>query len=278
MASLFLEGVARDRWYAGLRDSRYLAEDRAHLEAMWERFEPYADRNFRRAIQDNFVSRYWEMFIGCSLLDAGFKPENDGSGPDFTAAWNGTPMAYVECVAPGGGTGEDSVPPETTWVPQDDIVIRYHSAIRDKELRYADWLREDKIDEDIPFIVALNPRRMTMALAPARPPRIVQALYAGAKYLNLNPDGDWIEAYEPRPTRRKRSGAKVRTDVFLDETYASISAVVYACLPQEGIRCHSGRDLLLAHNAGARRPVPRGWLGCGEEVWVEGDKLIHRRR
>ena len=72
---------AHDELYRLLRDDPECAHLREFADRLWEKFEPYADTHFRRAIADSFHSRFWEMYLafgllnsGCRLLETSIKP------------------------------------------------------------------------------------------------------------------------------------------------------------------------------------------------------------
>jgi hypothetical protein len=41
------------------------------LQEMWVRYEPYADPDFRQGFARDVDGRFWEMCLGCTLIDAG---------------------------------------------------------------------------------------------------------------------------------------------------------------------------------------------------------------
>jgi DNA-binding CsgD family transcriptional regulator len=49
------------------------AEIKAGLEALWVKYEPYADTNFLQAFSEAPDDRFWEMYLAVRLLDAGKK-------------------------------------------------------------------------------------------------------------------------------------------------------------------------------------------------------------
>ena len=91
MPSLFeTEGDNLHVIYRNLRDGETAREREIAgiLNTMYERFEPYADNEFAVAFANDPEARFWEMFLGCTLLDAGKtlvptteRPNN--AGPDF---------------------------------------------------------------------------------------------------------------------------------------------------------------------------------------------------
>jgi hypothetical protein len=58
-----------DPAYINTSTSPFLARQKTLIERMWEQFCPYADNDFSRKISVNgeFLSRCWEMTIGCAL-------------------------------------------------------------------------------------------------------------------------------------------------------------------------------------------------------------------
>jgi len=64
-------GNGLDQGYMNLRDGDS-AEERhivATLERMWQRFEPFADLDFRQGFARDPDGRFWEMYLACALLD-----------------------------------------------------------------------------------------------------------------------------------------------------------------------------------------------------------------
>ena len=72
--------VGADPTYLAIRDHTESEPIKAQLEAMWQRFEPLADPNFRAEFALHLNQRFWELYLGCSLCDLGFRtgrPEID---------------------------------------------------------------------------------------------------------------------------------------------------------------------------------------------------------
>jgi hypothetical protein len=82
---------------------------RRHVERLWQRFEPYAERGFIEAFPFHIGERYWEMFVGCSLLDSGLEPcrkwasRGNNKGLDFKLCLPDGQTLWVEAVACGPG-------------------------------------------------------------------------------------------------------------------------------------------------------------------------------
>ncbi|WP_024576216.1 MULTISPECIES: hypothetical protein [unclassified Afipia] len=58
--------------YTKLRTAEFPIEKeiKAGLEALWTRYEPYADANFRQEFSRQPDNRFWEMYLTVRLLDA----------------------------------------------------------------------------------------------------------------------------------------------------------------------------------------------------------------
>ncbi len=88
MESVFEQsGQPTDATYIFLGDSADAEMEpyRALLQPYWNRFSAYADRNFRQELGVDFDSRFWEMYLACTLLDQGLTlacPSRNG-GPDI---------------------------------------------------------------------------------------------------------------------------------------------------------------------------------------------------
>jgi hypothetical protein len=131
-----------------------------------------------------------------------------------------------------------------------------------------------------PYIIAINSRSLPWGIYEPSIPRILQALFPfGDFFVTFDRvSGKVVEsAYHYRPKIEKRSGKPVSTDIFLDPTYAGISAALF-CPADVWHRPPSdaeiGLDFMLIHNPMAKNKIPYQWLKCGRECWVEDDHLV----
>jgi hypothetical protein len=60
-----------DRVFTRLRNDPQLREERQFIEALWARFEPYADHHFLNEFSYQCIPRFWEMYLGWALLERG---------------------------------------------------------------------------------------------------------------------------------------------------------------------------------------------------------------
>jgi len=88
-----------------LKSDRELRVLHGPLEEMWERYQPYADRDFREKFPNDVDAHFWEMYLGCKLLDAGHEllPWKDrpreGGQPDLCVI-DDDRRVWIEAIAP----------------------------------------------------------------------------------------------------------------------------------------------------------------------------------
>jgi type I restriction enzyme S subunit len=76
----------------------------------------------------------------------------------------------------------------------------------------------------------------------------------------------------------KQSGNAVLTDVFLDDKYSGISAVLYSSVDVANYPRSFGADFILVHNPLAGITIRRGSFPFGAEYWKDGDELKWTKR
>ncbi len=72
---LFIDGiVALDPDYNIIRDDPdpTISARKDLIEELWMSYYPYADRDFRQKMQEDFHSRFWEMYLTCTLMQESF--------------------------------------------------------------------------------------------------------------------------------------------------------------------------------------------------------------
>lgn len=305
MSSLFdpafsLEEEKIDPVFKLLRDDPRCEGSKSFAESLWQRYEPYADRDFQSQIARQFHNRFWEMYLACTLMVQGHKLVDRSwrQGPDICIDAGG-PYIWVEAVAPGKGQGPDAVPSppeigefrETGQVHvfamseklETEIILRYCSAIGDKNKKYSQYRDQRIIDETQPFVVAVNGAQVPYSYDKGDVPFIVKAVLPfGVEFAIL----DWERreithvGHSLRPEVSKVLGAKVPTNIFLDPDYAGISAVLFSKSKVGPAPEKMGTDFILIHNPKAANPLPHGWLKLGSEYRciIEPDRLVLEQR
>lgn len=283
----FEEGPARDPSYLKLRDEagELIADGRAFVESLWEECHPYLDNDLVQKAKAAYHPAFWELYVAHTLRRHGVdlvrrsdrQPAVDG--PDLLAS---DPRVWVEAVAPGPGDGPDAVPRAppgvVSTVPDDQIILRYRSVIRDKAQqiqRHHDrrWIRDDD-----PVVVAINGGLIPSAWLELTIPRIVRAVFPiGHERYHVGTESMEVvdHSFEYRAFVKKRQGAEVPVDYFTHEESAGVSAVLASCVDEINRPEVAGVGIILVHNPLARVPLPRGWLPCGWEYWVDQEQL-HR--
>ena len=120
----FFSAQGENATYENLRSNSDHQNIRDFIEEMWEAYRPYADKDFpQSARNDDFQARYWEMYVGCSLLRQNMQIEPrekrkerwgaPNQGPDFRII---APHPFwLEATTVGPGAGEDAVPEAEIW-------------------------------------------------------------------------------------------------------------------------------------------------------------------
>ncbi|WP_205687804.1 hypothetical protein [Ciceribacter ferrooxidans] len=95
MSRIFdVDGNNLDPGFVNIKAQQYRAEQEMYelIEARWETYEPYADPDFRHGFARDVDGRFWEMYLGCTLLEAGrallpaAERLREGGSPTF-ASW-----------------------------------------------------------------------------------------------------------------------------------------------------------------------------------------------
>lgn len=278
----FSPGDGTDIGYVNVRDSDDLpcADGRKFTEHLWPRFAPYADSLFLNEAKSNFTERFWEMYLGCTLLDCGLQIGTPGDeGPDLFAKIRRRTF-WFEATAPSGGAGADQVPGPTERmlrpVPEEQIILRLTAAIDAKRVHFERSRDAEIVADRDGAIICINGRKIPSSITDHRPHRIVKAVFPiGNLTYTLDRRTQKIidSAFEFRPHIAKASGTEILTTGFLDDDLAMISAVIYSRVDCANHPKRLGDDFVCVHNPKASNPLPIGFLSRGIEYWAEGDTL-----
>jgi type I restriction enzyme S subunit len=153
-------------------------------------------------------------------------------------------------------------------VPDEQITLRYRSAIEDKYKKYRQYLEQGTIRSSDAYIVALNSCMIENAGAELNPPRIIKAVFPiGYPQITIdkNPHKELGRGHQLRYYLRKTKGSIVSTDVFINMEYKNLSGVLYS---RAGIRHfpeNIGGDFVFVHNPLAVNSTPRRFIPCEQE-------------
>lgn len=280
----------------------------SHVRAMWEWFHPYADADFVRKVRQGvqglhdhatpgaarsdayylFHRCYWEMYVGCALLEQGItlvpRAQWDkawgGAGPDLMAEVDGR-RVWVECVAPGPGKGVDAVPElgdeQVNYVPVQQINLRLLSVFKDKREKYAGYVKRGIVRPEDGYVVAINAHGVPLAFLSDDPPWIARTLYGlghHAVTYNLTTK-EWSEAFLTlQPSISKQNKEVVDANLFGNGKAAEVSGVIYSAVDAWNPASSPARGILFVHNLTAKVPLPNRWLprSVSYSVTIKGNK------
>jgi hypothetical protein len=274
------------------------------IESMWLRYEPYADTHFLTEVKQSdakFYQRFWEMYLACSLMEREFSIESDDEGPDICMAVEGRKVWFEAIVptkgegenafridsqtGPAQGEGEDEVPiletnVDATKLRPEKIQLRYCSAVKDKYSKYKKYLEKEILSSTDFYIIAING---SWILSPfgklleedGIPQIIKSVLPIGHSYIKISESGEDVieQGYTYQNVIVKDNSSEVHKDVFFDEAYAGISAILFSYVDAINHPENFGDDFILIHNPLARNKLPQDFIKAGQEYWVENSDL-----
>ena len=282
MKPLFDKNVtATDPVYIFLRDDdgHEAIELRHYAESLWDKYHTYEDRHFLVEIGRDFDARFWEMYLACTFMDNGHTISSADKGPDIQIN-HGAKIIWIEAIVPKSGdpSKPDSVPPlrmnVAQKVPDEQIILRYRSAIHDKYFdKYCKYLTDGIISRDDCYVIALNGCRNRHG--DYEPPRIVRSVLPfGWPVVTVDTASHKVvnRGYQYRSYLRKASGKKVDTDIFVKSEYKHISAVLFSNVNVLNRTPIPGDDFIVVRNPLALKPLPDNFPKLGREYCAKLSK------
>ena len=277
MSDLFdVEGANLDLGFENLKAAKSPIEQRlrAMLQEMWERYEPYADQDFRHGFARDVDGRFWEMYLGCTLLEAGrallpvAERRHEGGQPDLCVLDDGRRI-WIEAITPGEGEpGPDQIVRPVPIIEGGGLVA---APIRQAQLRTsgAFWTKAQKIaryieqgviaSEDI-RIIAISAGRFGVYVSEQPLPLIMTTLFPiGDAYVTIDRETGAVlsEGFRAAPFIHRDRQPIPRT-AFLDERFADISGVIWSRI-SIGNLSRQVRPISYVHNPLAQTPLPTNW-------------------
>ena len=277
MSDLFdVDGASLDPSFENLKAAQFPIEQqlRAMLQEMWERYEPYADPDFRPGFARDVDGRFWEMYLGCTLLEAGrallpvVERQREGGQPDLCVLDDGRRI-WIEAITPReGAPGPDQI---VRPVPVNEGGGLVPAPTRQAQLRTsgAFWTKAQKIERYIEQgviapqdirIIAINASRFGAYVSEQPLPLIMTTLFPiGDVYVTIDREtGDVLaEGFQAAPFIHRDRDPIPRT-AFLDERFAGISGVIWSRI-SIGNLSRQVRPISYAHNPLAQTPLPTNW-------------------
>lgn len=288
--ALFEDNPPNPHWlYQRLKESSgpFEQEQREFCEELWKRYRGNEDRHFLTQISIDFIPRFWEMYLFCSLVDMGLEVSSPGdSGPDLLVEHAGRRIWIEATSASAGEAGHpDRVPDHpiegTGAIPPEKVLLRYRTAISAKfPSVWSKYEREGLIKPEDSFVVAVCSSGIDPCLSGTVPARVVSALYPiGEPYLaySIGSDSSESSGFSYRDEVIKENGSSVETNIFLNEGSKWLSAVLESGASPSSNTVPLGHDFAIVHNLFASNPVPGGMLRRGREYIPDKShlKCIH---
>jgi len=264
-----------------------LAEDA--LEDLWGSFRPLADAQFIVEFcsgnETQLLERFSEMYLSRQLLEQGLQLSSNDHGPDIRID-TFEPPVWLEMVTPAIGQGPNRLPEEYAdpdvadsavavySVPHEAILLRWTSSIRQKWEKFEEYKAEAIVSNHDPCVIAVNSIQLRHAGFDgiSQFPVAIEAVYPiGPQQVHF--DKETLEvvgqdlAYRPEIINANQSS--IPTDLFLDQAYSSISAVLAFHKKPEHLVHEGGRDMIVVHNINASNQIPHGMFATAQEFWLE---------
>jgi hypothetical protein len=251
---------------------------REHCEVMWQEFYDLADENFLDRFPFEFHQRWFEMYLGSSLRQAGLNVSAPKPGPDFGVSLKGRPI-FIEAVAPTRGhplhadavhdpvyTDADGNP-LASQVPHAQVTLRLADAFRRKADVFDGYRAKGYVGKDDPCIIAINLADVPHAWADADE-FWFRALYGvGDRFVQIDRSGEATMSGRHHRSLLNRAGGAVE-DVapLLNPDHARICGVLGSAADVANVPNPPGDDFLLMPHAVALSPFPPGFIGRGVEL------------
>lgn len=282
-SSFFRPGKISDSksTYSLVRDDPDFADQKSSVERLWAQYRHLADSHFQADAQNHFHQRFWEMYLGCTLIQQGFNLKRvSGNGLEYYFMV-GHRRVWVEAVAPEAGEGNNRVPAyepsdEMTPVPVDQIILRITSVVATKLNAYRAAVDKGLIAPDEQFLLAINPRAIPDWPLRAEIPYFIKALLPfGAYAFEL---GDAAEQ-SPRAFHVKRSSllkssrSPVSTTALLDEDSKPMVAVLHSCVDVVNQIGTLGADFDVLHNPNAAENLSAECFRWADQYFYSNGRL-----
>ncbi len=277
MSDLFdVDGANLDLGFENLKAAESPIEQqlRAMLQEMWSRYEPYADSDFRHGFARDVDGRFWEMYLGCTLLEAGrillpvAERQRDGGQPDLCVLEDGRRI-WIEAITPDeGAPGPDQILRPVpineggglVAAPIRQAQLRTSSAFWTKAQKIGRYIEQGVIAPDDPRIIAISASRFGIYVAEQPLPLIMTTLFPiGDAYVTIDREtGDVLEEGLHAAPLIQRERNPIPRTAFLDPRFAHISGVIWSRIGI-GNLARQVRPITYVHNPLAETPLPPNW-------------------
>ncbi len=279
MSDLFTDcGDAQDEAYKNicLAERPRNQEIKKFCESLWSKFKTHADPHFLTQIRRHFYDRYWEMYLSTALIDWGYDIQSKDKGPDVLIELNNTKI-WIEAVTSSNGNSvknADVVPnieyEVAQQVPEEQIILRLRSSIEDKLRAYHKYINESVLESNEPYIIALNGSKINFMSSDDDIPYILKAILPiGDYHYDFAND---IAGISFRDEIIRKKGTGIPTDVYFNDNYRHISAILYSNTHAGHFDKEIGSDFMLIHNPNAINSLPIDIIKNGKVIKIDIDE------
>jgi hypothetical protein len=169
----------------------------------------------------------------------------------------------VECIVVRPGTGADAIQyPELgkAWSAEPDpAILSFRSVIEDKAKKFQKYIEKSIVKPGDRTVIAISGLLLPYRFSPRIPPEIVRAVYpvSGITIEIHRATGQVVDSYLPYDgSVRNASGAEIETDIFLNQQFRHISAVLYGEADWFDPCDPPGDEFKIMHNPRAKAAMP----------------------
>jgi hypothetical protein len=245
-----------------------------NLKAGRSEFDPH----FRNGFAKDPHAHFWEMELGCTLLNAGrrllptIERQRNGGQPDLCVLEDNRRI-WIEAIAPDvGQIGPDQlVQPvpinrggSCVASPIREAQLRVTSAFATKSRKISQYLQQGVIANEDTRIIAISAGRWASCISDHPLPLIMKTLFPiGDNFVTFDRETEDIleEGFHFAPDihRAARPDDPIPKTAFLHDGYAHISGVIWSRNGIGNLLLHQSRPITYVHNPFAQVPLPTLW-------------------
>ena len=273
------------RW---LREEPGWADTKAAVDAWVRRYLPRCPDNLDKFIDDlraNWPGSSWQMYLWLLLQAHGYGLEDaSGRGPDIALLESGRKL-WVECIAPGPGSGELTAQPlPTERVIAGDpngekVILRITGALAAKAQQTKEHIDAGLISADECIVIAVSLASVSTSGTSRLESYCLRALYGVGQPIFRVPIGDPVEPIRVEQRFQseiaKPSGAQVPLIPFVSDQYPWISGLLMNPFDVTSDPELGGGGLWYFPNLSAQNKLPEGFFRFGTEVRCGADGSLY---
>lgn len=239
---------------------------RETLNVAYNKYSLYLDHNFATSFPPEIEAKVFELHLAHNLSEQScvLKKGVKKGEPDFCILKDNSRIwLEAKLITIGGDkTLKDFKNSGGGWVPEDNIVLRLTSAIKDKYFQYKKRVNNEIVSENEPYIIAINGHDTCTQNDISKPYILDAAFGIGAEYakLDIQTKKTIGGGYQKAVTRNKiKEGNEIEEidcKFFLDRSYEGISAILYS----HASIYNMSNDYIILSNPYAKNPLPLDFI------------------